>query len=222
MEKPEMIYSKMIAVLRDIGAISKDRVNQGQGFKFRGIDQFLNECHQHFATHGIFMTTKVLEMTREERTTGKGGLLIYTMLKVEYTWWAEDGSSVSSVIQGEGMDSGDKSCNKALAVALKYALMQAFSVPTEEMLDPDGDSHQPKPKAQVQPEPKPEPKPQVDQSKPASEKQIGMIQKLLNEREVDEKGRNRAETMLVIGFTSIDASKCIDYLTSCPKKGVTA
>lgn len=36
---------------------------------------------------------------------------------------------------GEGADNGDKSCNKAMTAALKYALKQAFLIPTED--DPD-------------------------------------------------------------------------------------
>ena len=40
---------------------------------------------------------------------------------------------------GEGMDAGDKASNKAMAVALKYALFQTFCIPTEEMADDDPD-----------------------------------------------------------------------------------
>ena len=35
-----LIYSKMLAVKRDIGSVGKDQKNTGQGWKFRGIDQF--------------------------------------------------------------------------------------------------------------------------------------------------------------------------------------
>ena len=38
------------------------------------------------------------------------------------------------------MDYSDKSSNKALSAALKYALMQMFLIPTAELKDPDGDS----------------------------------------------------------------------------------
>ena len=44
------------------------------------------------------------------------------------------------------MDSGDKATNKAMAIAFKYACFQIFCIPTEEMKDPDSDSHQIKPK----------------------------------------------------------------------------
>ena len=40
------------------------------------------------------------------------------------------------------MDSGDKATNKAMAIAFKYACFQVFCIPTEEMTDPDGESHE--------------------------------------------------------------------------------
>jgi hypothetical protein len=60
---------------------------------------------------------------------------------MKYTFYAKDGSSISAVVIGEGMDSGDKASNKAMAVALKYALLQVFCIPTEDTKDPDADSH---------------------------------------------------------------------------------
>jgi len=38
------------------------------------------------------------------------------------------------------MDSGDKSSNKAMAVAMKYACLQLFCIPTEDMGDPDSET----------------------------------------------------------------------------------
>ena len=55
--------------------------------------------------------------------------------------YAPDGSNVSCVVVGEAMDSGDKSCNKAMSAAFKYAAFQLFCIPTEEMLDPDNEVH---------------------------------------------------------------------------------
>lgn len=63
-------------------------------------------------------------------------------MKVKYTFYAEDGTSVTATVTGEGMDSGDKSLNKAMSIAFKYACFQVFCIPTEEMVDPDGESHE--------------------------------------------------------------------------------
>ena len=58
-----------------------------------------------------------------------------------YTFYAPDGSNVRAVVVGEAMDSGDKSSNKAMSAALKYALLQIFRVPTESD-DADATSHE--------------------------------------------------------------------------------
>ena len=80
---------------------------------------------------------------KKDRQTAKGGNLIYSILKMKYTFYASDGSSVSAVVIGEGMDSGDKASNKAMAVAMKYAMFQVFCIPTEELTDPDAYSPPP-------------------------------------------------------------------------------
>ena len=126
----------MIEALQEVEAIGKNKRNQQQGFQYRGVDDAMNELHGVFARCGIFCVPEVLEQTREDRQTAKGGNLIYSIMKVKFTFYADDGSSVSSVVIGEGMDSGDKASNKAMSVAFKYAVFQAFCIPTE-AVDPD-------------------------------------------------------------------------------------
>lgn len=136
-----LIYKKMIDVMREIGAVGKDQKNQTQGFKFRGIDQFVNAAHPALTKNGIFVTTEVLEkgefLKDVERSSGKKGVDKHVSLTMKYTFHADDGSSVSSTIAAEGLDSGDKATNKALSAALKYALIQTFMVPTEDMEEGD-------------------------------------------------------------------------------------
>ena len=135
--------------MREIRAVGKDSVNQTQGFKYRGIDAVMNALNPVMAKLGLFFVPEVLEQTREERESVKTynnketkTLLKYSILKIRYTLYAPDGSSVSAVVIGEGMDSGDKASNKAMAVGLKYAAFQLFMIPTEEMAqdDPDKES----------------------------------------------------------------------------------
>jgi len=140
------IHEKIIAILTDSEAISKDRRNQQQGFNFRGIDDVYNALHPLLAKHGVFSTTEVIVERTEERQTKSGGNLIYRILTVKFTFYAADGSHVESVIIGEGMDSGDKASNKAMAIAHKYALLQLLAIPTEDAKDPDAESHSVAPK----------------------------------------------------------------------------
>lgn len=137
------IYGAILGVMTDIGAIGKDSKSAQQGFMYRGIDAVMNALQPALVQHGIFVVPEVLEQKREERVTGKGGNLIYSVIKMKYTFIAADGSRVWATVIGEGMDSGDKASNKAMSVAFKYACFQVFCIPTEEMKDPDADTHEP-------------------------------------------------------------------------------
>lgn len=145
------IYASMAGIMTDIDAIGKNQKNQQQGFKFRGIDDVYNAVHPILAKHGVFTVPTLLSERTEERTTNRGGNLIYRILTMRYTFFASDGSHVDSVVIGEGMDSGDKAGNKAMAVAHKYALLQALCIPTEDMVDPDSETQDPSRKADLKP-----------------------------------------------------------------------
>lgn len=144
-----LIFGKMADILSKIEAIGKDQNNSQQNFKYRGIDDVYNAINPILAEHRVFMTSRIIEKTRDERQTKSGGVLAFTCLRMQYTFWAEDGSSVSTEVEGEGMDSGDKSSNKAMAVAHKYALLQAFCIPTKDIDDPDAETHEVAPKSQT-------------------------------------------------------------------------
>ena len=137
------IYKAIPAIMDEIGHIGKDKKNQQQGFMFRGIDQVMNTMKPLLAKHGVFVLPVVTKTTREERLTKSGGTLIYTMHTVDFHFIADDGSEGVSTIVGEGMDSADKSSNKAMAVAFKYACFQVFCIPTEEMAKADPDGYMP-------------------------------------------------------------------------------
>lgn len=139
------IFKALTDIMKETVAIGKDKTNTMQGYKFRGIDDVYNAVHPLFAKHGVFSVPQVLEEKTEERTSSKGNALIYRVLRVKYTFFTSDGSFVESIVIGEGMDSGDKASNKAMAVAHKYAILQILSIPTNDDKDPENDSHDVKP-----------------------------------------------------------------------------
>ena len=141
MAEAKNIHALIGQAMRKIGAIGKDKKNPQQGFMYRGIDAVYNALSPVMAELGLFLCPEVIEQRREERTNKNGTVLLYTILTVKYTIYAPDGSSVSCVVVGEAMDSGDKSCNKAMSAAFKYAAFQLFCIPTEEMIDPDNEVH---------------------------------------------------------------------------------
>lgn len=141
------IFESINKVMAKIGAVGKDSKNQTQGFMYRGIDAVMNAINPALVENKVFVVPTVLEQTREERTNSKGTTLIYSICKIKFTFYAEDGTSVEAITIGEGMDSGDKATNKAMSIAFKYACFQVFCIPTEEMVDPDAECHEVKPKA---------------------------------------------------------------------------
>lgn len=144
------IYKLIPKIMQTVGAIGKGRRNTQQGYQFRGIDDVYNAMQGPLAEHGVFVVPSVTDRIREERPTRDGkGTLFYTTLTVRHTFYAPDGSSIEAVTVGEAMDSGDKSSNKAMSAAMKYALIEVFSIPTEG--DNDTENHTPAPAAQQRP-----------------------------------------------------------------------
>lgn len=143
------IYEAISQTMADVGFVGKNTKNTQQGFMFRGIDAVMNALNPAMQKNHIFIVPEVLEQTREERQTKEGKNLIYSICKIKYTFYAQDGSSISAVVIGEGMDTGDKATNKAMSIAFKYACFQVFCIPTEEMKDPDSECHEVKPKDDI-------------------------------------------------------------------------
>lgn len=156
------IYQSIAAIMRDIGAVGKNQKNTQQGFMYRGIDAVMNALQPALVANKVFVVPEILNQVREERLTKSGSNLIYSVCTIKYTFYAEDGSCVSAIVIGEGMDSGDKATNKAMAIAFKYACFQVFCIPTEEMKDPDECTPPPsEPMPSIKDEPKPAEKPQL-------------------------------------------------------------
>ena len=173
-----LIYKKIIEVMADINAIGKDRRNKDFNFQFRGIDDVMNELHGSLAKFGVFVVPNVLAETRSEGKTKNGGTMFYTRLKINFGFYAEDGSHVDAVVIGEAMDTSDKASNKALSIGLKYAMLQVFCIPTEDEKDPDAVSPQPAPGTMQQPQQKKQPakfdfEPKGGETTPAEKKEIG-------------------------------------------------
>lgn len=136
-EQPGKIHAAIIAIMRSVGPIAKGQKNVTQNFMYRGVDDVYNACHPQFAEHGVYQTSKILDHHHETTQTQKGTPMTRVLLKMEFTFWAEDGSFVSTQVIGEGMDwGGDKAHNKAMSIASKYALLQLLQIPTA-MVDPD-------------------------------------------------------------------------------------
>ena len=135
------IYQLIPDVMAEIGAIGKNRRNEQQKYAFRGIEDFYQAAHPAMVKHKIFCAPEVLErdVYRFEKTNDQGRVTtwVHVSLKVKHHFYAPDGSSVPVTTCGEGLDNSDKATNKAMSVAMKYALIELFCVPTEDIEDAD-------------------------------------------------------------------------------------
>jgi len=122
--------------------IAKDRKNDQQGYKFRGIDDVYNALAPILTEAQLCILPKVTSREVVERQTQRGGTLFYVTVHVDFHLVsAVDGSWHQISVVGEAMDSGDKATNKAMSAAYKYACMQAFCIPTEGDNDADATTH---------------------------------------------------------------------------------
>ena len=140
-----LVFSAIAAVMSDVSkeGIGKDRRNDTQGYKFRGIDDVYNALAPVLAKHDLCIVPSVLSREVVERKNHKGNALFYVTCQVEFTLiCANDGSSIKAVTYGEAMDSGDKATNKAMSAAYKYMAMQTFCIPTEGDNDADQTTHE--------------------------------------------------------------------------------
>ena len=161
------IFKAIIGTMKDIGAIGKDQTNTFDKYKFRGIDDVYNALQPAMVKNGIFVAPSLVSINQEDRISRKSeSSMIHTTLQVKYTFFAEDGSFVETVVPGEAADRSDKSINKAMSAAFKYACFQTFCIPTEEMKDADAESPEIGTKAPKQEKPKQK---EVKQSAPVQE-----------------------------------------------------
>ena len=139
------VLQAISAVMTDLAreGIGKDRKNEQQGYKFRGIDDVYNALAPVLARNHLVITPRCLARSKEAVQTQRGGTLFYVNVDVEFTLAsALDGSSTVAQMFGEAMDSGDKATNKAMSAAYKYMAMQVFCIPTEGDNDADATTHQ--------------------------------------------------------------------------------
>lgn len=142
------VYDCIVAVSQELAAegISKNRSNQQQNYKFRGIDDVLNALSPLLAKYRLVILPRILSRTVVERATQKGGVLFYVTVEAEFDFVSAADSSVHTVkTYGEAMDSADKATNKAMSAAYKYAAFQTFCIPTEGDNDADTVTHDVRP-----------------------------------------------------------------------------
>jgi hypothetical protein len=138
------IYKKVPLIMAEVGAISKDRRNDSQGYAFRGIEDMYAAFHPVLVKHGVFCVPNVLSTESQVidgmTAQGKPKTSFRVVMRVEHRFFAPDGSFVAATTTGEGLDTSDKASNKAMSAAMKYAFIETFCVPTQDIADSDRES----------------------------------------------------------------------------------
>lgn len=141
----QSVYKLIAEVAGELatGGISKNQRNtQGAGYNFRGIDDVYNALAPILAKHGLVILPRCIARTVAERQARGGGVLFSVVVEAEFDFVSSfDGSHHTVKTYGEAMDSGDKATNKAMSAAYKYAMFQAFCIPTEGDNDADSSTH---------------------------------------------------------------------------------
>jgi hypothetical protein len=131
------IFGALNRVMADVQGVGKDGRNTQQGYSFRGIDAVVNAVGPALRTHGVIVVPVAEDVQYATVEVGqKRTPMRECTVRVRYTFYGPDGSSIECVAFGEAMDSGDKATPKAMSVAFRVALLQALCIPTD---DPDAD-----------------------------------------------------------------------------------
>jgi hypothetical protein len=136
------VYEAINAVMDDVRAVGKNDRNQQQNFNFRGIDAVVNALSPVMRKHGLTVRpSNVLSIEHIPFTAKSGGAGVSCRVVIEYTFSDVKGDSCTSIVAAEANDYGDKATPKAMSVAFRTCLLQAFALPTTET-DPDAESYE--------------------------------------------------------------------------------
>jgi len=133
------IHEAIVAIMEQVGYVRKTK-SANLNYTYAGEAGLISALRPWMNAYGVYMyVSGISNVKREWYTTAKGSQMVNTTLDAIITFThAPSGSSILVFSSGEGSDTGDKSQNKALTGAYKYALRQTFCIETGD--DPDKES----------------------------------------------------------------------------------
>ena len=133
--KAPMVFSAISKVMKDMKAVEK--LGQQQGWKYQKIEDIYNGLQKEMAKAELCCIPEFKEEKRKEIKSSKGNIGYHVVATYKFHLFHSDGSTVSSIVNGESNDWGDKASAKALANAHKQFLLKTFVIPTKDMDDTD-------------------------------------------------------------------------------------
>ena len=142
MNESPNIYTAINEVMQQVGYVQKTGQMRGGGnYKYAGEAEIIATIRPAMVDAGIIMYPAGVHDMRIDTYPTKNSSMNHVV--AIYTWvftHAESSTSIEVMTVGEGADVGDKSANKSMTAAKKYALLQTFLIETGN--DPDDSSSQ--------------------------------------------------------------------------------
>jgi hypothetical protein len=152
--KPKSVLEALHNVQKSLATsgLAKEGNNQFDGYNFRGIDQVYNNLGPLLAEHKLLILPQVLERSEQVYTNAKGTQMVRTVIRVRFVCKCVDCEGEEHIETfGEAADRSDKSTNKAMSAAMKYAMINAFCIPIVPGSVDDADSESPVVQEQLPP-----------------------------------------------------------------------
>jgi ERF superfamily len=140
------VHEAMAAAMTEVSAIAKTS-SSGVNYKFRSVEDVMNALHGPLSNNGLFLSVRVLDdwqlnpIPGSPDSQGRARTQFQASFRVQLEVWHRSGEMV---VIGPGLaqshDYGDKAVYQAQQNAIKYLLLTAFAIPTEE---PDMDARAP-------------------------------------------------------------------------------
>lgn len=129
------IYAAMAAAYHECGYVQKD-TRKGLNYTYASEASLIKALRPALLKHGIVVFPTTTEVVANEvYKTGSGSSMNRVQVLVTYRFTHASGTYIDVQAAGEGADVGDKATAKAMTIAYKYALRQAFLIETGD--DPD-------------------------------------------------------------------------------------
>lgn len=134
------LAAKLVKVMEAVERIPKTGRNTVQNYDFVTDADVLDTLRRALIAQGVATITSATHIKSVPFTTSSGKPQFLVTVKGEITFIdQETGESFTAYGVGQGADSADKGCYKALTGMAKYALLKTFLVPTGD--DPERDDN---------------------------------------------------------------------------------
>lgn len=137
------VIEAMQQVMAEVTSVEKgdrfDGGDRGAKFNFRGVDRVVKALSAAIRKNKVLVIPEKTVSSWQPVTTAGGKPAGRTEVTVTYRIYGPAGDSIPMEVPGEAFDNGDKSTSKAMSVAWRTGLLQAFFLPTG---DPDPDSQE--------------------------------------------------------------------------------